>query len=387
MDALGAALKERFSRSEEILSPFACRSQSARRRRPDALEDQEYRPAFALDADRIVHSHAFTRTIDKTQVFSLIGNDHLTHRILHIQLVSRIGRTIGRALGLNEDLIEAIALGHDVGHPPFGHDGEKILSKISQKMGIGPFRHNIQSVRCLDLLEKGGKGWNLTLQSLDGIFCHNAESHDNPLSPNRRKTFDELDREIDAMAKGEPVTPSPATLEACVVKFADTISYIGRDIEDAIRLGVIARKDLPCSCTEILGKTNGTIVYTLTTDLIKESAEKDRIAYSSEVSEALKALKVFNMKRIYRSSALKKHLGNLEALFAHLFERCLDDLTKKRKESPIMKTLMPADDKDPADPALKVLDFIPGMTDNYFLRLSPEAMRPETVEMRPQPHV
>lgn len=379
-------IKERLSRVEESLSPFACRAEDARRRRPDAWEEQGYRLPFALDVDRILHSHAFTRTIDKTQVFSLIGNDHLTHRVLHVQLVSRIGRTIGRALGLNEDLIEAMALGHDVGHPPFGHDGEKILCKISREMGMGPFRHNIQSVRCLDTLEKGGRGWNLTLQTLDGVFCHNGESHDNPLTPQRQKGFPELDAEVEAMTRGEAIHPIPATLEGCVVKFADTISYIGRDIEDAIRLGIITRDELPPACTALFGETNGTIVYGLVTDLIDTSTGTDRIAYSPEISDALKELKTFNMRHIYRSKALKEHLGNLETLFSDLFHRCLDDLTQKREDSPIMKALKsrPEEMQGEALPeALVVRDFISGMTDNYFLRLCPDAMRPKILEMRP----
>ncbi|MCG8470618.1 MAG: HD domain-containing protein [Desulfobacterales bacterium] len=380
----GPAIKERLTRVEERLSPFAAKAPHAFRRSEDPWEASGYRLPFALDVDRILHSHAFTRTIDKTQVFSLIGNDHLTHRVLHVQLVSRIGRTIGRALGLNEDLIEAMALGHDVGHPPFGHDGEVILSRLSEKMGLGPFRHNIQSVRFLDALEKGGRGWNLTFQTLDGIFCHNAESFDNPLSPNRDKGFHELDHEMAAMGRGEPIRPVPATLEGCVVKFADTISYIGRDIEDAIRLGIITRDELPKACTDLLGQTNGTIIYALVTDLIEASSEKDRIAYSPKVSETLKELKTFNLKRIYRSSALKEHLGNLEALFTEVFDRCLSDLKKQKENSPIMMGLSQKESHLRSEaPALVVRDFIAGMTDNYFLRLCPEELRPKILEMRP----
>jgi len=387
MDPTGTTIRRRLERVEENLSPFAARSRDALRRQDDPAESSGYRPPYAVDVDRIINSQAYTRYIDKTQVFSLIQNDHLTHRVLHVQLVSRIARTVGRALGLNEDLIEAIALGHDIGHAPFGHQGEKMLSALSKKAGLGPFRHNIQSVRCLDTLEKDGAGWNLTLQTLDGIFCHNGESHDVPLSPNPAKTFLGLDDEIRRMATGERFAPAPLTLEGCVVKFADTISYIGRDIEDAIRLGIIRREELPHACTRILGETNGTIVYTLVTDAITHSTGGE-IRYSDEVADAIKVLKAFNMEHIYTSPAITAHLGNLADLFALVFENCLDDLRKKREDSLIMegfaRNMAPVYlNTSPAE--MVVRDFISGMTDTYFLRLCPEALRPRVIHLTPSP--
>ncbi|VVS94926.1 deoxyguanosinetriphosphate triphosphohydrolase family protein [Desulfoluna spongiiphila] len=387
MNPSGTTIRRRLERVEETLSPFAARSTNALRRTDDPAEASGYRPAYAVDVDRIINSQAYTRYIDKTQVFSLIQNDHLTHRVLHVQLASRIARTVGRALGLNEDLIEAIALGHDIGHAPFGHQGEQILSALSKAAGLGPFRHNIQSVRCLDTLEKEGKGWNLSLQTLDGIFCHNGESHDVPLSPDPTKTFARLDDEMRRLGEGKRFAPSPLTLEGCVVKFADTISYIGRDIEDAIRLGVIKRGELPRECTRILGETNGTIVYSLVTDVITHSSG-DEIRYSDEVAEAIKALKTFNLKRIYRSPAIKAHLGNLSDLFALVFENCLGDLRKKREGSLIMegfvRNMTPAYlDTTPAE--MVVRDFISGMTDTYFLRLCPEELRPHVIHLTPSP--
>ncbi|VFQ45511.1 deoxyguanosinetriphosphate triphosphohydrolase family protein [Desulfoluna butyratoxydans] len=387
MDPSGTTIRRRLERVEETLSPHAARSTDALRRQPDPAEASGYRPAYAVDVDRIINSQAYTRYIDKTQVFSLIQNDHLTHRVLHVQLASRIARTVGRAMGLNEDLIEAIALGHDIGHAPFGHQGEKILSELSRQAGSGPFRHNIQSVRCLDTLEKGGKGWNLTLQTLDGIFCHNGESHDLPLAPDRHKTFARLDDEMRRLGQGERFAPAPLTLEGCVVKFADTISYIGRDIEDAIRLGIIKRSDLPKPCTRILGETNGTIVYSLVTDVITHSTEGE-IRYSDEAAEAIKALKTFNLKRIYRSPAIKAHLGNLSQLFALVFDTCLDDLRSKRKGSLIMEGFvrtMPAAYLETTPAEMVVRDFISGMTDTYFLRLCPEELRPKVIHLTPSP--
>ena len=162
-------------REKEMLSSLAVRSADAVRRMSDDRMDSGYRQAFSVDVDRILHSLAYARYIDKTQVFYLVKNDHITHRVLHVQLVSKIARTIGRFLNLNEDLIEAIALGHDIGHTPFGHDGEHFLSEICRDHGIGYFCHNLQSVQFLEKVERKGKGWNLCLQTLDGILCHDGE--------------------------------------------------------------------------------------------------------------------------------------------------------------------------------------------------------------------
>ena len=164
-------------REEKNLCSLACFSSKAIRRHEEKYTANEYRQSFSADSDRILNSLAFTRYIDKTQVFSLINNDHLTHRVIHVQLVSRIARTIGRYIGLNEDLIEAASLGHDIGHTPFGHDGERFLSKLTHEHGAGFFHHNLQSIQFLDRIEKNGTGWNLSLQTMDAIICHNGEVH------------------------------------------------------------------------------------------------------------------------------------------------------------------------------------------------------------------
>ena len=167
LDAVQLALKER---EKEILSPIATPSTDGVRRHSDVRLEKGYRQAFSVDVDRILHSRAYTRYIDKTQVFYLIHHDHITHRVLHVQLASKIARTIGRYLGLNEDLIEAIALGHDIGHTPFGHDGERFLSDLCRSNGIGYFLHNVQSVHFLDKVELKGRGWNLCLQTWTAYF-------------------------------------------------------------------------------------------------------------------------------------------------------------------------------------------------------------------------
>jgi dGTPase len=374
---ISKALKERETVS---LSPVATLSVQGVRRHRDARLDEGYRQMFSVDTDRILHSRAYTRYIDKTQVFYLIHHDHITHRVLHVQLASKIARTIGRYLGLNEDLIEAIALGHDIGHTPFGHDGERFLSELCRSGGIGDFLHNVQSVQFLDRVERKGEGWNLCLQTLDGILCHDGEIHNQVLKPQRKKTFEILEQEMTLKKKDASIPLMPMTLEGCVVRMADTISYIGRDIEDAIRLNIIERTDLPKECVDILGSTNGTIVHHLVTDVINSSFQNTHIAFSREVSEALKRLKDFNLERIYMSPKIKRDTDIIKTLFGMLFEKYLVDIENEDRSSVIFKGFL----EDMSENYLQnhckeeiVRDFIAGMTDRYFLRQCPENMRPK----------
>ncbi|OGQ94885.1 MAG: phosphohydrolase [Deltaproteobacteria bacterium RIFOXYD12_FULL_57_12] len=361
-------------REQAVLSPLAAVSGSALRRRSET--QAEPRQAFAQDGDRILHSRAYTRYIDKTQVFYMVDNDHITHRVLHVQLVSKIGRTIGRFLGLNEDLIEAIALGHDIGHPPFGHDGEKELARLCRAHGLPGFQHNIQSVQFLDRIERGGRGWNLTLQTLDGILCHDGEVHNQALQPARRKDFADFDRELAAKAANPGLALFPMTLEGCVVRFSDTIAYIGRDIEDAIELKLISRSEIPAACRARLGDTNGKIVYRLVEDLLVNSSATehglalDAIGFSPGISETLQELKRFNYQRIYLNPAIKTGLQKIKECYDRLFAVYLDDIARGRRDSVVFTEFI--DKLDPAYvedhvPAAIVRDFIAGMTDDYFL--------------------
>ncbi len=377
LDMIKLALEQRES---EKLSPVATLNKNAVRRMDEKKIETEYRQAFSVDVDRILHSSAYTRYIDKTQVFYLIKNDHITHRVLHVQLVSKIARTVGRFLGLNEDLIEAIALGHDIGHTPFGHDGERILSDICKNNGIGYFRHSVQSIQFLDRVERNGDGWNLCLQTLDGILCHDGEIHDRKLKPKREKSFEKLEKEVVAKKEDPDTLLIPMTLEGCVVRMTDTISYIGRDIEDAIRLDMIKRSDLPKESVKYLGDSNGTIVFNLVTDMIENSFQNIYIAFSPEISDALKLLKEFNFKHIYMNPKIKKHLGTIKKLFEMLFEKYLNDLENENHFSVIFTRFL----KDMSENYLinhskeeMVRDFVAGMTDQYFLRQCPENMRPE----------
>jgi dGTPase len=355
---------------KERLSPYACLSRQAVRRREEEKILMGHRQNFALDTDRILHSLAYSRYVDKTQVFYLIKNDHITHRVLHVQLVSKIARTVGRLLRLNEDLIEAIALGHDIGHTPFGHDGERFLSEVSERYGLGAFLHNVQSVRFLEKIERKGRGWNLTLQVLDGILCHDGEVHSQALRPNTDKDFDMFDTQIKEKERNPSMDIRPMSLEGCVVRMADTISYVGRDIEDAIRLGLVERNDLPENCRKILGETNGTIVYTLVEDLVVNSLDRPHVCFSSEVSDALKQLKEFNQKYIYMNIKVKQQTPKIRLMFELLFEKYFRDLETGNEDSDIQKGFldgMSLEYKQKTPPAEIVRDFVAGMTDEYFL--------------------
>jgi dGTPase len=361
------------------LSGQASLNSRAMRRATEQYRETDYRQDYSIDVDRILHAHAYARYIDKTQVFYLVKNDHITHRVLHVQLVSKIARTIGRYLGLNEDLIEAIALGHDIGHAPFGHDGERYLSELCATHGIGSFLHNVQSVQFLDKVERKGVGWNLCLQTLDGILCHDGEVHNKELTPDPGKTFNTLDRELKSKKNTPQTALVPMTLEGCVVRMADTIAYIGRDIEDAIRLGLIQRSELPRESVKSLGDTNGTIVFNLVTDIIQTSFQKHYVAFSGEVSAALRRLKGFNLERIYLNPRVKKYSSNLRELFRFLFEKYLIDIEGEDPASVIfsgfLNGMSPAYTETHSKAEI-VRDFIAGMTDEYFLSQCPDSMRP-----------
>jgi dGTPase len=385
-DELLLEMRQKMDRAEAArLSPLACPSQAAIRRRDDPLAEQGHRQNYALDADRVLHSLAYTRYIDKTQVFSLVDNDHITHRVLHVQLVSKIDRTVVRFMSLNEDLIEAIALAHDIGHPPFGHDGERFLGEKCLEHGLGPFQHNLQGVHFLERVEKGGRGLNLSLQVLDGVLCHDGEAPAEGLKPRRDKTFADLDRDMAAKAHDAKVPLTPMTLEGCVVRLADSVAYLGRDFEDAIRLGLVRREELPPGVTEVLGVSNGSMVYRLVQDLVENSVGRAMVGFSPRVAEAHAELKGFNYRHIYLHPGIKTEHGKIREMFHRLFEKYLEDLRQKRVESPILGEFLA--DLDPSygqnlPDAAVVRDFISGMTDEYLLRRFKKSIWPSRLPHR-----
>ncbi|MFA6331533.1 MAG: HD domain-containing protein, partial [Methanoregula sp.] len=329
--SLASAVSTLTGKREALLSPLATTSTDAVRRHNRVPED--IRTPYSRDADRIIHTRAYTRYIDKTQVFYLVENDHITHRVIHVQLVSKIARTIGRCLRLNEDLIEAIALGHDIGHIPYGHFGETCLSALCEQHGIGPFSHNVQSVRFLDQIED----CDLTMQVLDGILCHNGEADDVRIAPEPLEGWAEFDRKVQDNADGRR-SRSPMTLEGCVVKFADTIAYIGRDLQDARDVGLIDdTTPVPERSREVLGSTNREIINTLIYNLLEnsDSEEKGFLSYSTDVESALVGLRTFSRKNIYNNPKLISESGKIERMYATLFDACLADLEKEDFRSKI----------------------------------------------------
>lgn len=384
VDKTPRVLKARLEQREtQTLGNRACFSRNAVRRYSERRSDTEYRLAFSTDADRILNSLAYTRYSDKTQVFSLINNDHLTHRVLHVQMLCRVARTIGRYLGLNTDLIEAAAMGHDIGHTPFGHDGERFLSCLTRAAGAGHFLHNLQSMQFLDVIERKGKGWNLTLQTLDAIVCHNGEAHARAITPAGPRDFEALDTIVRQIRAGTMDDVLPMTMEGCVVRIADTVSYIGRDFEDAVRLKIVARDQLPNTCREHLGATQGTIVFNLVTDLINTSIDQDFIGFSHRVADALKELKQFNYQFIYKNPLIKRHLTGIEDIFKCLFDRYMNDLAKADGASVIYSQFLNGMDDayySKHSHAEITRDFIAGMTDSYFIRQAPDHLRPAPID-------
>ena len=329
----------------------------------------DFRTPFFRDIDRIIYTLAFTRYSDKTQVFSFKSNDHLTKRMIHVQYVSKIARTIGRALALNEDLIEAAALGHDLGHTPFGHVGEEILNKISLACGEGYFNHNIHSVRLLMYIENYGNGKDITLQTLDAIMCHNGELPQNEYIP-RKKSKEEFMREYKVSYQDKSIIKRlrPMTLEGCVVRISDLIAYLGRDIEDAMRLNIVSFDDIPDSIKKHLGSSNREIVNTIIKDVIKNSLDKDYIKLSDVVYKGIVDLKKFNSENIYSKAYTKEEREELEVILHTLFKGYMIDLENNNGESNIIKSYlnnMSDEYKNNNSKERIVIDYIAGMTDDY----------------------
>jgi dGTPase len=376
-----SSIRSITEKRESLLSPLAAISADAVRRHNRKPED--IRTPYSRDADRIIHTRAYTRYIDKTQVFSLVENDHITHRVIHVQLVSKIARTIGRCLRLNEDLLEAIALGHDIGHIPYGHFGESCLSTLCEEYCIGKFFHNVQSVQFLDRIED----CDLTMQVLDGILCHNGEADDVKISPEPCPTWLAFDKKVQDNTDGRR-TKAPMTLEGCIVKFADTIAYIGRDLQDAREVGLIGRATpLPKDCRDILGDSNREIINTLIYDLLENSDTEDigYISYSRNVEMALIALRTFSRINIYENEKLTSEREKVRQMYTTLFATYLEDLEKEAKEAKIFTDFIDTswinqDYLQSATHPELVRDFIAGMTDRYFAKRYEECVIPRRFE-------
>lgn len=373
-------IESRLMEKENSLAEYACKSASAIRYHE---VPGDIRPNFSRDADKIIHSYCYSRYIDKTQAFYLVENDHITHRVLHVQLVSKIARTIGRFLNLNEDLIEAISLGHDVGHTPFGHDGERIVSNFLQDRDEGIFEHNVQSFRLFHDLEAYGKGLNLTAQVLDGIICHNGEILENEYGCNRSKTPEKLLEEYKNSLSGTLKSKEmvPMTLEGCVMRISDVIAYIGRDIEDAIILKLVSRGDIPREITEILGDKNSEIVNTLITDLVNNSIDRETLVFSPEVFNALNHLKEWNYKNIYLNPKKSSQDEKIKMMFRTVLDECLDELSSGVKKATGINhwcESLGEEYKGKTSLPRIVADYVSGMTDDYLMNVYKEIVIPKS---------
>lgn len=368
MITLDNKAKLNFLEHESLLSKYATKSCDAIRLK---AENGDIRTPFFRDIDRIIHSLSYTRYSKKTQVYSFNENDHISKRMIHVQLVSKISRTIARALKLNEDLCEAIALAHDIGHTPLGHTGEELLNEISKKELNQFFAHNIQGVREFMNVDRDGRGLNLTIQTLDGIFCHNGEMLNSKYTPTK-KTKEEFIREY--RESYHDITKSktyhPMTLEGCIVRISDIIGYIGRDIEDAISLGLLKREDLPKSITNVLGDNNKDIINTLIMDIINESMDKPYIKMSDDVFNALFSLKKFNYEYIYSKSLTKEDIEYYRKGMRKIYDTYLTAINEKDYNNIIYKIFLNYQSSEYLESTKQermVIDFISGMTDELFL--------------------
>ena len=328
-----AAPRERTEEIErETLSPNATLASASKGREHDEPQD-DLRTCFQRDRDRIVHSKAFRRLKHKTQVFLAPEGDHYRVRLTHTLEVSQIARTASRALRLNEDLTEAIALGHDLGHTPFGHLGEQALTPFLGR----PFRHNEQSLRIVDHLENDGEGLNLSWEVRDGIVNHTWSM------------------------------PPPSTPEAQLVRFADRIAYVNHDVDDAVRAGVIGQDELPARAVEVLGSTHSARINTLVTDLVERSAGGPEIALSDDVFRALDGLREFLFDNVYLRDEARSEQDKAISMVRSLFAHYLDHPEEVPQEY----------HRAPGDPPTRVADYIAGMTDRYALRIYEQLFLPQ----------
>lgn len=339
--------------------------------------EDDHRLPYKRDVDRIIHSKAYARYSDKTQVVYLVDNDHVTHRALHVQLVSNFARGIAEILRLNLDLVEAIALGHDVGHPPFGHEGEQYLSKLSEEYGQTSFAHPWQSCRLLSEIEP----LKLGLDVYDGFLCHDGGSSEMHLTPSYGKTWETHFAEKAFKLVNPNANISPGTLEGCLVKLCDTMSYLGKDIEDAIQLGLLEREQVPQT---ILGTTNSEILNVLAYDLIENSYGKEYICMSMKICEALRVIRKFNFENIYFHPRLKSESAKIQRSYRILFESLFEDYTSNGHKSYLWSHFLwdrPKDYLESTSPVRMIIDYIAGMTDSYFVKTLEKFILPERIDL------
>ncbi len=373
---------------EEKLSPFAKKSsESAGRKFP--LKRDLFRLEFARDETRILHSPPFRRLKHKTQVFLSPNNDHICTRMEHVLHVSSIAAVIGRCLNLNIDLINAIAKGHDLGHPPYGHAGERVLDMILQQRNVKEgFKHEVHGLRVVDKLTNYGSGLNLTYEVRDGIITHCGESFERVITPDRSRDIEKIESINDRCYY-------PITLEGCLVRMVDRIAYLGRDMEDAIKAGLIKKADIPSDIARNLGTENGKIIGIFVNDTIANSQNRDSIEMSEEVFGYMYQLKLFNYQHIYQHPEVErkshKAAHMIELLFSEL-ENILEKSDRGRntsfiqaltKEAPVMEVffnfIKNTNYNDQTPSYLMITDYIAGMTDIFAERTFMQLFTPDRV--------
>ena len=354
---------------------FAANSANAVRRNPNFDKESVWRPAYVRDVDKIMHSPYYNRYTDKTQVFSFYKNDDITRRALHVQLVSRIARSIGSVLNLNLDLIEAIALGHDIGHTPFGHAGERYISEVYHAETGRYFNHNVHSVRVLD----GLFPLNITLDTLDGIITHNGEFEMHEYRPSVMPDFKAFDEMVESCYVDEKniIKIIPSTLEGCVVRVCDIIAYLGKDRQDAKRAKFI-ESDAALGDAGI-GTINAEIINNLEVNIIENSYGKPYIMMDAEHYLGMKEAKKVNYEQIYKTEQISKVLDEtVKPMMQNLYEKLLHDLKAGDKSSPVFKHHIDFVSgnhyaaKTPyieTEPNQIVVDYMASMTDDYCTEL------------------
>ena len=376
---LSKELQEKImaDRESHVVNPCSTRNDSAIRRKQDWDKNTLLRPAYIRDVEKIMHTPYYNRYADKTQVFSFYKNDDISRRALHVQLVSRISRNIGSLLNLNTDLIEAIALGHDIGHTPFGHAGERYLNECCREHTGRFFNHNVHSVRVLDDIMNR----NVSLQTLDGILCHNGEFAMQEYRPVPIEDFESFDKKVEECYVDEAAIGRlrPYTLEACVVRVCDMIAYLGKDRQDAVRANLIV--DDSIFEEQAFGKSNPEIINNLIVNIVENSYGRDYIAMDDEYYKAIKATKKENYEKIYLNEDSEKNYRNgIRPMFHELFEKLLADVKSGDKDSMIYKhhmeyvknnTVGYGCEKyfDTTTDEQMVVDYIASMTDDYFVDL------------------
>ncbi len=348
--------------------------------------EEDERGHFFRDTTAIIHSYPFRRLKHKTQVFFSPKNDHICTRIEHVMHVASIAAAVCRGLDLDADLAWAIGLGHDLGHTPFGHVGEHIMSSLKKENGLGEFIHEIYSLRVVDYLARYGSGLNLTYAVRDGIVGHCGEVFEQSIRPDF--TFKELEKIRDRARY-------PSTWEAAVVRMADKIAYLGRDVEDAVQLKFIEKEQIPENAARVLGTSNSDIIGNLVSDLVRTSEKTEAIGFSDEAFAAMKELKEFNYHKIYGNPVLTDYhryferiLRSLHDYLKGLFASAGFDLEKYRKERNLLsvrfgdyaRKMRPFYETVDGGFENMVYDYLAGMTDDYAIECVSEIMIPKKME-------